>query len=147
MIVHNKTKSIRTFPVDHKGTQVATAYPGWSDIPDDAWFTIEVTNTTESDIKSYGKVVKHGAEIHAKGISADQLEILGEVDLKGSKGPRKSLGLKDIPNAKALEIISGCNSSVTLKEWSKSVGEELRIAIANQLNELKEARNKSLNED
>ena len=147
MIVLNKTKSIRTFPVDHLATQVATAYPGWSEIPDSAWFTNEVTLTDEVAIKNFGKVVKHGAEHHAKSISVDQIEILGEVETKGEKGAktvRKSLGLRDIDLKKAKEIIAGCNRSDTLNAWSELVGEELRIAIANRLNEFKEARNKGL---
>ena len=144
MIVHNKTKSIRTFPVDHMANQVVAAYPGWSEIPDSAWFTTEVTLTDEIAIKNFGKVVKHGAEIHASGVSIDQIEALGEVEQKDKKAPRKSLGLADMPLKKAKEIIEGCNRSDTLKAWQQIVGEELRIAIANRLDDLKESMKKGL---
>lgn len=128
MIVLNKTKSILTFPIDHKGNQVAAAYPGWSEIPDSNWFAREHKITDKAEIERYaGEIMIHGAEVTAVNrIESGELEILGEVEelLEGQisqDGQPAARGRQGSRSAKAAEATQGSTEkrvrrSLTLSE-------------------------------
>jgi hypothetical protein len=140
MIVHNKTKSVISFPVDHTGSQVASAFPGWSEVDDNSWFSREVELTEEHDIKKYGKKVNFGAEKAAKQrIDADEIEVLGEVKAAAGAKTRKSLTIADVDYKVAVKVVGACNRSDILKAWKSIANENLRIEISNRLEELKVA--------
>lgn len=125
MIVIWKKQCLNIVPVTNDvGSSKVILLPGVNEMPDTAWKNME-------------KALEHH-------IKAGNLEVVAEkvIVKKDNKEieKKKAIPFDKLDPEKSISLIRECNNTKTLNKWKKTEKrEEIRLEIANRLDEIKEA--------